>query len=88
MGRRQRVSFVFRKISRVIVIGRYGDSRAADENAGDRDRDKKLERIFHGLTWLLWRQLCHPTLVAIGLMSSPIRRAIHAPRQADRVQKT
>lgn len=47
MGRRQRVGFVFREVSRVIVIGRNGDSRAARENAGDRRGDERLERIFH-----------------------------------------
>ena len=64
MRRRQRVGLVFREVGRVIIVGRDGDSGAANENAGDRDGDKKLERNFHALIWFLLRQLFHPTLVA------------------------
>ena len=64
MRRGHRVGLVIREIGRVIEIGRDGDSRVADENASDRDGDKKLKRIFQGLAWFFWRQLCHPTLGA------------------------
>ena len=49
MGRRQRVGFVVREVGRVIVIGRDGDGGAAYEDARERDGDKKLERILHGI---------------------------------------
>src|SRR5437763_11878269 len=87
MGRRQRVGFVFREIGRVIVISRDGDSSAADEYTSERGSDKKWESNFHGLTWCLWRQLCHPTLVPDQPMSSPIRRAIRASAPLDQAEK-